>query len=631
MQTDKESISQAIDRYISLKIGNEFEFRPHQKETIIDIISNIVNHKHRNYVVEAPTGSGKSLINIISAGVLWEFYGLTSYILVSDLFLWEQYDAFLKKYPLTDIATIKGQTGNYTCSVNGNDMKNAECKMWGLSWAAMFNPKSITCSNFDCAYNCEYVQARKRAVKSSICVMTYQLYMFVMNNPQFNKDSHDNYIFKPHDILFCDECHNVPSIVQLQYTPTIIEDHLNKILELYRYAKGNDDESLFEDTDESQSLASNMLYNSEAEFKKSFENYWKTWTNIESRKDEDYDAMLKYGQIIESFKKTSEAIKNTMIYKKNNKISVTEYDNKMYKIASWYENFCCHWHDFMTAIEQTSTDYLLKDVTVSNEDGHVSVAFKCTREDYLVYRFLLDTSLWKVFVSATVGGKDAYDENMGFRFDIDKKKTDELNQSELIRVPSSFNFAESPVFFLNKFRMSFKEKDISFRHLKTVIYSICSTKFAGQRGMIQTGSYAFAKQLFDDAPYDIKKRMLMYSGSREKNIMISLHRMSSDTILVGPTLNTGVDLPGDECRFIIILKVPYPSLGDKLVKEKMKLFPKWYESSTSNEIIQGIGRGVRYDGDWCVTYILDACFNSLYHSTKEQYPKELQERIKFIN
>lgn len=631
MQTDRQSISEAIDEYVQLKIGNEFKFRPHQKETIIDIISNIINHEHRNYVVEAPTGSGKSLINIISAGVLWDYYGLTSYILVSDLFLWEQYDSFLKKYPLTDIATLKGQTGNYKCVVNGNDMKNAECKMFGLSWTAMFNPKSITCSNFDCAYTCEYVLARKRAIRSSICVMTYQLYMFVMNNPQFNQDGHGNYIFKPHDVLFCDECHNVPSIVQLQYTPTIVEDHFDKLLELYRYAYHNDDESLFDDTDDSEHLADDMIYKSEAEFKKVLNGYWNTWTNIESRKDEDYDAMMKYGNIIMSFIKTSEVIKAAMVQKKNNKMNVTEYDNKMYKIASWHENFCCHWNDFMEAISQTGTEYLLKDVTVANDDGHISVAFKCTREDYLVYKFLLDSALWKVFVSATIGGKNAYDENMGFRFDIDKTKPEELNESALVRVPSSFNFDESPVFFLNKFRMSFKERDISFYHLKTVIYSICSTKFRGQRGMIQTGSYSFAKQLYDDAPFEIKKRMLMYNGSREKNIMISLHRMSSDTILVGPTLNTGVDLPGDECRFIIILKVPYPNLQDKLVKEKMKLFPRWYESATSNEIIQGIGRGVRYDGDWCVTYILDACFNSLYYSTREQYPKELQDRIKFIN
>ena len=52
-------------------------------------------------------------------------------------------------------------------------------------------------------------------------------------------------------------------------------------------------------------------------------------------------------------------------------------------------------------------------------------------------------------------------------------------------------------------------------------------------------------------------------------------------------------------------------------------------STTSNTIIQGIGRGIRNDTDYCVTYILDACFMNLYRATQEQYPPELQNRIKF--
>ena len=97
--------------------------------------------------------------------------------------------------------------------------------------------------------------------------------------------------------------------------------------------------------------------------------------------------------------------------------------------------------------------------------------------------------------------------------------------------------------------------------------------------------------------------MLLYNGNREKTSMINLHKISKDTILVGPTLNEGIDLPGDECRFIIIMKVPYPSLGDRYVKEKIKYFPLWYNSTTSNTIIQGIGRGNRFKDDYCTTYI----------------------------
>lgn len=632
MLISKEQIEKYVEQWTLEKIGEEFKFRPHQKEAIVNVIENIINHKHRNYIIEAPTGSGKSLINIISAGVLADFYEMDSYILVSDLFLWEQYENFLKEHKNTGIASLKGQTGNYICGINGEDMKNADCRMAGLSWSSLFNPNTIEKYGYDCAYSCEYVKARKRAIKSKVCIMTYQLFLFVMNNPQFNSDSSGAPIFKERDVLFCDECHNIPNIVQMQYAPTITEDNFDKLKTLFEYATKESPELFDEndDTGERKGADSLMLYGNSVELMKDLQKCWNVWTSEESRKDEDHIAITDYLRIVESFKDVCAKIKSDMSMKKLEHITVTKEDITMFKIASWYENYMCHWHDFWTAITITGPEYLLKDITVANDDKHVSVSFKCTKEDYLVYMFLLQRSMYKVFCSATIGGKVAYDENMGFRYDKDIDKSEELNESVLDVVPSSFDFTESPIHFLNKFKMSFKDRDISFKHLKNVIYSICNTKFKGQKGMIQTGSYYFAEQLYNDAPYEIKQRMLVYNGSREKNTMVAIHKMSDDTILVGPTLNTGVDLPGDECRFIIILKVPFPSMADKLVKEKIKLFPLWYNSSTSNEIIQGIGRGVRYDGDWCVTYILDACFWNLYISTKDQYPPELQKRINVI-
>lgn len=628
MSIDKDTIGNYVKEWVNNKIGKDFTFRTYQFEAIVNIIDNILSHEHRNYIVEAPTGSGKSLINIISAGVLAEYFDLTSYILVSDLFLWEQYEKFLKKNRSTNIASIKGQTGNYICALNKEDMKNADCKMAGLSWAAMFNPATIEKYGYDCAYTCEYVKARKKAIKAKVCIMTYQLFLFVMNNPAFNSDGHGP-IFRPHDVLFCDECHNIPGIVQQQYAPTIKETDFDKLELLFNgFTVQND---LFDDHNiETEAKKKLNQFKSNYDLRKELDSYWAVWTNPESRKDEDYEMMHKYEELLEAFSDTCTDIKGEISRKKNNHEYISKEDVKLFKTASWYENYMCHWHDFNDAIRNTGTEYLLKDINISNEDHHVSVAFKCTKEDYLVFNYLLKNAPYKIFLSATVGGKDAYDENMGFRFDIDENKTDELNKSLMKVIPSTFDFTESPVWFLNKFKMSFKEKEMSFRHLKNVIYSICKTKFANQKGMIQTGSYAFTKQLYDEAPLDVKQRMLIYNGSREKNTVIQIHQLSTDTILVGPTLNEGIDLPGDDCRFIIILKVPYPSLGDKLVKEKIKLFPLWYNSTTSNQIIQGIGRGVRYDGDWCVTYILDACFWNLYLSTKDQYPIELQNRIKTV-
>lgn len=631
---NEEEIIGYINEWVKNKIGNDFEFREYQLECITRIIINILEHKYQNYIVEAPTGSGKSLINIIAAGVLAEYFDMTSYILVSDLFLWEQYENFIKKYKNTGIATIKGQTGNYTCRLNGEDMKNADCKMAGLSWAAMFNPATIEKYGYECAYKCEYVKARKRAIKAKVCIMTYQLFLFVMNNPTYNTDNQGLPIFSPHDVLFCDECHNIPEIIQMQYSPTIVESHFEKLEQLYRGTTEHQPD-LFDDMDKEYSSESDIHYKYRTwkELHNDLKKYWAVWTNTDSRKDEDIEAANKYLNILEAYKDPCNAIKSNIIAKKNNKEHVSKDDIKMFKLVSWWENHMCEWHDFVTAIMMTGNEYLLKDITIANDDKHISVAFKCTKEDFITWFFFLNRAPYKVMVSATVGSKESYDERMGFQYekkDVWKYHNTVVNESYMEVIPSTFDFTKSPVHFFNKFKMSFREKDISFRHLKTVIYSILSTKFKDQKGMIQTGSYEFAKKLYESAPFEIKQRMLVYNGSREKVTMVKLHQMSDDTILVGPTLNTGVDLPGDQCRFIIILKVPYPSLADKLVKERNKLYPLWYNSHTSNEIIQGIGRGVRYNGDWCVTYILDACFYNLYQSTKHQYSEELQNRINII-
>ena len=195
MTINRKTVEGYVLEWTNQKISNEFEFREHQFEAIVDIIVNILEDGNKNYVVEAPTGAGKSLINIIAAGVLAEYFDLTSYILVSDLFLWEQYDKFIQQHKEMNFASIKGQTGNYTCLLNKEDMRNADCKMAGLSWASLFNKATIEKYGYDCAYKCEYIKARRKALSAKVCLMTYQLFLFTMNNASWNQDIKGNPIF----------------------------------------------------------------------------------------------------------------------------------------------------------------------------------------------------------------------------------------------------------------------------------------------------------------------------------------------------------------------------------------------------------------------------------------------------
>jgi Rad3-related DNA helicase len=173
---------------------------------------------------------------------------------------------------------------------------------------------------------------------------------------------------------------------------------------------------------------------------------------------------------------------------------------------------------------------------------------------------------------------------------------------------------------------------MDFPKIQDIIYKILSSNtYKDVRGMINTGSYENARAIYQNAPPNVRQRLCMYLTSKDKADVIERYTHTKNKVLIGPTLVEGVDLPDDLCRFIIIVKMPYPNIASKVVKAKMNLFPLWYSSATSNLVIQNIGRGVRNEHDWCTTFILDGCFQKLFESTADQYPPEMRARIQVIN
>lgn len=644
MNIELNEIQQQIIDWANEYIGSDFQFREHQLESISNIVSNIVNENPNTHtqIIEAPTGSGKSLICIISAGVLQKYYKKSSYILCSDLYLWKQYSDFIESYPKINeiFGQLKGQTGNYNCSVNNEDMRHADCRMAKIAWSQLYDNKKARQNGYPCAIHCKYVQDRRKAQQSKITLMTYQLYFYMINvvKPRVNKltDSHGRSVkapFESRDIIFCDECHNIPGIVQGQYSPVIKLADLDKLIALYRYNQKFYANNLFaeafleedaetNDTTREPLTNLNTIWKDDFALENEFKKLWKIMLNEKSSKEQDSIAIYDYCQLMLQFKATVDTIDDDIAIKRRNKVNLTKEDLANFKTASWWHNYCCHLSDFNTAIQDCGPQYLIKTNSKKNDTKEDIVTFNCVKEDYMCYKYLINTSENRVLLSATVGMKSSFDENLGIRF------TGE--ESSLSKIPSTFDFSKSPIIFYNRYKLSFKEKEESMRKLKPIIYKMLQTNMKYFKGIIQTASYEFAKDLYNDAPLDLQCRMLIYNNSNEKSDFIEIHKKSHNSILVGPSLSEGIDLPGDLCRFIIILKVPYASLGDKLVKAKMELFPDWYKSDASNNIIQGIGRGNRSKDDWCLTYIMDACWGFLFLNTKEQYAPELQARIKTV-
>jgi Rad3-related DNA helicase len=111
---------------------------------------------------------------------------------------------------------------------------------------------------------------------------------------------------------------------------------------------------------------------------------------------------------------------------------------------------------------------------------------------------------------------------------------------------------------------------------------------------------------------------------------LALFKQSRGLVMISPSFDRGVDLPNDECRCVIICKMPYLSLADKQVKARLAM-PKgqrWYNLRAIQTVMQMTGRAVRNKEDFCDTYILDKQFNSLLARTQPMLPKWWLEAIR---
>lgn len=599
-----EEIKSNVEAWASSNIAiKDFKFREFQEDIIVKTIFNIVNSAEQNQIIEAPTGAGKSIICLVTAGVLADYYGLKSYILCSDLYLWSQYENFISLNNL-NFGILKGSRGNYVCDKNNQDISLSACKIEGLGWKTICNFKLAKSKGFDCAEICEYAIQRQKAMKSKVCVMTYALWYAHMNIVQIDPTGWKP--FPARDVLFCDECHKIPELfsgfVSLTIDPI---RHFPAYVNVFDYKKSVDDSFSEMTKDEFHK-----------ELVKCFENIWNSETP--DSVFENYKKYLGLLQKLGDLESLAEEFRQGV-----NSIKLKKADLKMLNNFEYIHDVECHISDFLKVISETGVQYLVKNNNVSPKNGDKSVSFMCAKEDFLCSKCMFSHTQYTVMLSATVGQKAAFDENIGIGETT-------FGRSVMTKIPSTFDFSNSPIYYFTKWNMGFNHINENFKDVANAIFNIIRMYHNGQRGIIQTGSYKNSKMLYEMCPNDLKGRFLYYSNKTEKEEFLKTLEDKNDGIIIGPSLVEGIDLPDDLCRFIIIMKVPWPNMADNLTKKKMELFPKWFEDHTSKMIIQGIGRGNRHKNDWCVTYIMDNCFGKLYKHTFDEYPKEFNERLKVI-
>lgn len=215
---------------------------------------------------------------------------------------------------------------------------------------------------------------------------------------------------------------------------------------------------------------------------------------------------------------------------------------------------------------------------------------------------------------------------------LDKNLFCQLNGLDVTKavyysIRSPFSLKNRPIYYMPLGKMSYKTKEETFKRYIPYIKKLLE-KYKNKKGIIHTNSFELAKWIQDS----IKDPRLIFHDSQNKDEMLKMHKESEEpTVIVSPSMDTGVSFDNDDARFQIIAKVPYPSLASQKNKLRQSNNPDWYAWKTVAGLVQMTGRPVRSEIDYADTIILDGSFGDVIKHSSQFIPDWIQEAIKKVN
>jgi len=187
-------------------------------------------------------------------------------------------------------------------------------------------------------------------------------------------------------------------------------------------------------------------------------------------------------------------------------------------------------------------------------------------------------------------------------------------------MPSSFDPDHRPVYYNPVANLTYKTNDEELPKAINEVGRILN-KYPDVKGIIHTVSYINAKRLMETLN---NPRLITHTdGLGRQEALDAFTSSPKPLVLVSPSMDRGVDLHDDLARFAVLLKVPFPSLGDKQVSARFygsSQGKSWYRWVTTCNVVQISGRAVRNSSDFADTYILDRQFERFYGENSGLFP-----------
>jgi len=625
--------------------------------TALKQIEEAIQQGYHNIVISAPTGVGKSYIAIALALAFKEGDILTATVQLQEQYLRDfpfirsimgrkNFICPVYDKPCSTVPTIRcrGMKHNSSSNNNNNDIdedtgnnsdsdndsnisSNSDNNNSNSSSPYIIHPCTLYptkedlkqihiigkgTSNERAIFNakyklCDYYIQKHIAYRSSFRIINYHEYFTLLNNTV----TRDRLSTK---LLVCDEAHMLESKI-IDFYNIILDNRLLRPLRKY---------NLVEDTFIVEYRDSIIYYTDILEY---LTTKYRELIKIVTEKVAEIEGRDKCSSSSNSSNNSSNSNSNSNKNREKKKEKNKEYRRLLYELAE-YEERVQRLSTVLGMLKENPENFII-DV---EEEGDKDKERERKYEEHkptvkllplnvaTLLKSVFDRVKYRIFMSATID------------YPMLKRELG-LNDKDtiLIDLPSPFPIQNRKVLLMNAYSLN-KEN----MHSESMLMQVASTidtimnKHNKERGLILTTSYELAGNIFR---YSNNKHRLLLTKDMSAKEVLEKHSNTDGNVILTPTFWEGVDLRDDLCRFIVIAKTPYPSLAAKRIRIKAERDKEWYKSVTLMRLIQGAGRGVRHEQDYCITYVLDSNATWLILSKAKQnaVPRWFKDAIVYNN
>lgn len=276
------------------------------------------------------------------------------------------------------------------------------------------------------------------------------------------------------------------------------------------------------------------------------------------------------------------------------------------KVTSQVEMLNSHMKKIKQFIDIYDKDNWVFDTEQTN-DKYFKLIFKPIDVSHYSKQYLLDYADYVVFMSATIISHEGFAETIGLPPEV----------TTYIKEESPFSPDNSPIVYSPAGSMSSKNIENTLPLMTKMVKEILENH-KENKGIIHTHSLKVANFIMNNVK---NKRLLLAYGTERDKILKKHMTSKTPTVLISPSMSEGVDLKGEMSEFQIICKIPFPYLGDKLVRKKMNKWKWWYNTQTIRTIVQSVGRSIRCEEDKAITYILDSDWQRIKERSYDSFPE----------